>query len=302
MDIQERVKQLWGQETTENTSRKKARQVLERINPFLDDSGKVKYKNLNYQKLLNSDRTSNAAKRFIQNATGLTPSRQYEQETTQNTAPATTQGVVAVNAAVKPQGSNKIGFISSKYEVGGWNPGRVSSGAGDYGGISYGIPQFSTTTGSADKFVNWVKQTSPEIGKAFGNSRAGSQEFSNAWKNVSNQYGDQFGEMQTAYAYQNFVQPLVNLAKQKTGIDYTRSPALKELIYSTAIQFGGGNLGLAALGNVRSDMSDRDIVNASYDKKISNVGNFFKSSSKAVQNGVKNRFANERNDVLGLLG
>lgn len=301
MNLQNRVRRLWGQET--NSAQKgKVQQAYDRINPFTNADGSLKYKNLNYQKLLDSNSTGNAAKRFIQNATGLTPTQRTssEQKPVQQSAPSVSY---KAEMPVKPQqGSNRVGFISSKYEVGGWNPGRVSSGAGDYGGISYGIPQFSTTTGSADKFVNWVKQTSPEIGKAFGNSRAGSQEFSNAWKNVSNQYGDQFGELQTAYAYQNFVQPLVNLAKQKTGIDYTRSPALKELIYSTAIQFGGGNLGLAALGNVRSDMSDRDIVNASYDKKISNIGNFFKSSSKAVQNSVKNRFANERNDVLGLLG
>lgn len=300
MNLQNRVRQLWGQETN-GTQRSKVQQAYDRINPFTNADGSLKYKNLNYQKLLDSSSTGNTAKRFIQNATGLTPTQRTssEQAPVQQSAPSVSY---KAETAVKPQGSNRVGFISSKYEVGGWNPGRVSSGAGDYGGVSYGIPQFSTTTGSADKFVSWMKQVSPGMGKAFGNSRAGSQEFSNAWKAVNQQYGDQFGELQTAYAYQNFVQPLVNLAKQKTGIDYTRSPALKELVYSTAIQFGGGSLGLAALGNVRADMSDRDVVNASYDKKINNVGSFFKSSSKAVQNSVKNRFANERNDVLSLLG
>ncbi|HCB94248.1 MAG TPA: hypothetical protein DEP65_00215, partial [Ruminococcus sp.] len=78
--------------------------------------------------------------------------------------------------------------------------------------------------------------------------------------------------------------------------------ALMELIYSTAIQFGGGSLGLSALGSVNANMSDKDIINASYDNKIANYKSYFKSSSADVQESVRNRFKNERNDVLALVG
>lgn len=197
-------------------------------------------------------------------------------------------------------GAYRVGSISAKYEAGGFNGGIVSTGA-DYGGISYGIPQFSTKAGSADAFANWLKQNKPEIGNYFGNYKAGTAEFTNAWKKAYADFGDEFSYIQMEYAYDNIALPLANLAKEKTGIDYTRSPALKELVYTTALQFGPGSLGLSALGNVTADMSDTDIINASFDKKIANYKSYFKSSSPQIQEAAKVRFGKERNDILGLV-
>lgn len=268
-----------------------ANDLTKKINPFLDKNGNIFNRYINYQQALDNPNVTQKAKGFITQATGLS----------QSSVPETKFEDVDISNLSKANNTG-LGYISSKYEVGGWNPGRISSGKGDYGGVSYGIPQFSTKTGSADSFVNWLKETNPEIGQQFGNYKAGTSEFSKAWTDVNAKYGDNFGKLQTQYAYNKFVEPLVNFAKAKTGVDYTRSPALMELAYSTAIQFGGGELGLSALGNVNAQMSDKDIINASYDKKINNVGSFFKSSSKGVQNSVKNRFINERNDVISLLG
>ncbi len=261
------------------------------LNIYLKQDGSLVNPYINYQKVLDNPNVSRTAKGYITEATGLT-------ETPSRSA-APDSGAAAGNRI--SSGGNKLGFISAKYETGGWNPGLVSSGSGDYGGVSYGIPQFSTNTGSAASFVKWLKQTDPEMGGYFGDAAPGSSAFGNAWKQVYEKYGDKFGEYQTQYAYDNMVQPLIKLAKEKTGIDYSRSPALRELVYSTAIQFGGGSLGLSALGNVRAGMSDKDIINASYDKKINNYKSFFQSSSNAVQESVKNRFVNERADVLSLL-
>lgn len=275
-----------GAETAEAETAQ--RQKANPLNIYLKQDGSLVNPYIDYQKVLNNPNVSQTAKGYITEATGLTPAQ---------TVSENESGVGTEAAALT---GNKLGFISAKYETGGWNPGLVSSGAGDYGGVSYGIPQFSTNTGSAAAFVKWLKQTNPEMGSYFGNAAPGSSEFGNAWKQVYEKYGDQFGEYQTQYAYDSMVQPLIQLAKEKTGIDYSRSPALRELVYSTAIQFGGGSLGLSALGNVSADMSDEDIINASYDKKINNYRSFFKSSSGAVQESVKNRFMNEWKDVLSL--
>ena len=279
-NLQQKANNVFG--TTSNTNSSP--------NPFLNKSGELFNTNLDYQRLLDNPKISQRAKQYISEATGLTPTA---------TVTATTE---TATGTITPSTGGKLGFISAKYETGGYDGGKVSSGAGDYGGISYGIPQFSTTTGSADKFVNWLKQSNPEMGKYFGSSKAGTTEFSNAWKQVYSTYGDAFSNAQASYAYDNFVKPLADLAKQKTGVDYTRSDALKELVFSTAIQFGSGSLGLSALGNVSANMSDTDIINASYDKKIANYKSFFKDSSSDVQESVRNRFANERNDVLALVG
>lgn len=280
-------------------------QTLQRINPLLDKNGMLRNTKLPYQTLLDSDNTSQTLKRMISLSTGLTqtkkdPYSQYGMKDTSSGNGGFQSANEAATNANTGAPSNKLGFVSAKYEVGGWNPGRVSSGSGDYGGISYGIPQFSTTTGSADDFASYLKQASPEMGSYFDGKKAGTEAFSQAWKTVSEKYGDSFGNLQTKYAYDHYVAPLAKKAKEKTGVDYTSSPALMELLYSTAIQFGGGSLGLSALGNVSPDMSERDIINASYDNKIANYKNYFKSSSANVQESVKNRFQKEREDVLAL--
>ena len=262
------------------------------FNIYLNRDGSLVNPYLNYQKILDNPNVTGMAKKQITEATGLTETPKPQE---QATSTATTTA-----ASSAPAFGNRLGFISAKYETGGWNPGSVSSGAGDYGGVSYGIPQFSTTTGSAASFVNWLKKENPEIGNMFGDMKPGTAEFGNAWKQAAAKYGDDFGEYQTRYAYQTLVDPVLKKAKEATGIDYNRSPALRELIYSTAIQFGPG-LAVSALGNVNANMSDEEIINASYDKKIANYKSFFSGSSSAVQESVKNRFANERNDVLSLL-
>ena len=268
-------------------------------NPFLNKDGKLFNPYLNYQSLLDNENISKTAKNYITQATGLTPTQKPVQPTTDDkTAIQNSQGYT--NNFSNGNKAYKVGTISAKYEAGGFDGGIVSSGVGDYGGVSYGIPQFSSKAGSADNFVNWLKQTNPEIGNYFGNYKAGSAEFTNAWKKAYADYGDTFSEIQMSYAYDTIALPLANLAKEKFGIDYTRSPALQELVYTTALQFGPGSLGLSALGNVTSDMSDTDIINASFDKKIANYKSYFKSSSAQIQEAARVRFGNERNDILAL--
>ena len=193
-----------------------------------------------------------------------------------------------------------LGHISAKYETGGWNPGMVSSGAGDHGGISYGLSQFSTTQGSAKSFVSWLSQKYPTLGSYFEGLSPGTSAFGNAWKKCYSEHGDEFANAQTEYTYENMVQPWITKAKSKTGIDFSRSMALKEAAYSTAVQFGPS--GLQMLKNVTSGMSDQEVITAMYDDKINNVSTYFRSSSSSVQAGVKSRFQREKQDLLDLIG
>ena len=193
-----------------------------------------------------------------------------------------------------------LGHISAKYETGGWNPGMVSSGAGDHGGISYGLSQFSTTQGSAKSFVSWLSKKYPTLGSYFEGLSPGTSAFGNAWKKCYSEHGDEFANAQTEYTYENMVQPWINKAKSKTGIDFSRSMALKEAAYSTAVQFGPS--GLQMLKNVTSGMSDQEVITAMYDDKINNVSTYFRSSSSSVQAGVKSRFQREKQDLLDLIG
>lgn len=289
--LQNKTSKVFG--TTEKSN-------LNTYNPFIKQSGELVYPSLNYQRLIDNPQISQRTKDYITSATGLTPTKK-ETETSNESHSSYKKIIDLTNQKIqKSRDIEDIGFISAKYESGG-NGGTVSSGNGDYGGVSYGVSQLSSKAGSADKFVEWLKTNNPQMASAFKNYKAGTTEFSNAWKQTFTNYGDNFTKMQKQYTYNSHVKPLADLAKQETGIDYTRSPALMELLYSTAIQFGAGSLGLSALGNVTSNMTDEEIVNASYDKKISNYKIYFSSSSTSVQESVKNRFTNERKDVLQLI-
>jgi hypothetical protein len=298
---------LYPKEKKTAETRAKANAYL--LNPFLKRDGTLANKHIDYQAVLSNPGVSDKVKRYVTEATGLggtTPSAATKGTVNVSANAGGTPAKSAVGAAgaagaapaVKAAFNGKIGSISAKYEAGGWNPGRVSSGTGDYGGVSYGMPQFSTTTGSAKSFVNWLKKNNPDMGNIFADHAPGSAEFSAAWKNAAAQYGDTFGSLQNQYVYNNMVAPFIARTKEKTGVDLNATPALRELAFSTAVQFGGG--GVYALGNINPKMSEKDIINSVYDNKINKVAVYFRGSSKDVQNGVKNRFINERKDLLAL--
>lgn len=215
--------------------------------------------------------------------------------------PAPTKAADSKNA-VEAAAGDFLGKVSAKYEVGGKRGDAISHTKGDYGGASYGIPQFSATTGSAKAFVNSLKGTPYE--QYFKNAGApGSKGFDNAWKAAYKLNPDDFTKKQQEYAFNNFASPFINKVKKQKGVDLNSTRALQELAFSTSVQFGGGSLGLKALGDINSGMSEKDIINTSFATKRNNVGSFFKSSSRQIQNSLKNnRFRTEEQDMLALLG
>ncbi len=204
--------------------------------------------------------------------------------------------------AVEAAAGDFLGKVSAKYEVGGKRGDAISHTKGDHGGASYGIPQFSATTGSAKAFVNSLKGTPYE--QYFKNAGApGSKGFDNAWKAAYKLNPDDFTKKQQEYAFNNFASPFINKVKKEKGVDLNSTRALQELAFSTSVQFGGGSLGLRALGDINSGMNEKDIINTSFATKRNNVGSFFKSSSSQIQNSLKNnRFRTEEQDMLALLG
>ena len=197
-------------------------------------------------------------------------------------------------------GDDVLGKISAKYEVGGLNGGVISHTKGDYGGASYGIPQFSTTTGSAKSFVNSLKGTKYE--RFFAGLSPGTKEFDKAWTAAYNSDKTGFTKAQQDYTYNNFVSPYIARVKKKTGIDLGRSRALQELAYSTAVQYGPGTTLIGGNSKLSSSMSDEELIKTVYKDKRDTVGKYFKSSSGKVRNSVRNRFTNEEQDLLALVG
>jgi LysM repeat protein len=230
---------------------------------------------------------------------------------TDNTKPLPSNIVPVVAAAAGALGealAEALGTLSAKYETGGRGPGVVSTGAGDPGGVSYGSYQMATKTGTVKRFVTqvgfmWLAD--------FQNLTAGTAPFTACWKRIATEQTDAFQKAQHEFIKKTHYDLLAAKVLNDDGLDVnTRSRALQDVIWSTAVQHGGGTpIVHRALANVtvpRTDPSfDEQLFRAIYAERgrTKPDGNlaYFGKSSPSVQKGVANRFRNECQDALKML-
>jgi hypothetical protein len=198
-----------------------------------------------------------------------------------------------------------LGSLSQKYESNG-DPGRVSSGVGDIGGVSYGAYQMTSSGGgTVSRFLK--SEAGSPWASEFAGLVPGTKEFSEKWKEIALRDPEKFLAAQHEYIKQTHYDPLVQGVKE-IGLDVAnRSSALQNVIWSTSVQHGGNTniVELALKGKNPETMSDKDIIEAIYAERgrTNPDGTLvhFGSSSLAVQKGVANRFKNELNDALKML-
>jgi hypothetical protein len=224
---------------------------------------------------------------------------------------ATTVVAAAAGAAAGALGeaiAEALGTLSAKYETGGRGPGVVSSGAGDPGGVSYGSYQMATKMGVPQKFV---KQPGFPWLTDFQNLTAGTADFTACWKRIAANETDAFQKCQHEYIKKTHYDLLAAKILSDDGLDVnTRSRALQDVVWSTAVQHGGAtSMVHKALANVtcaKTDPAfDEQLIRAIYAERGRKKpdGNlvYFSKSSPNVQKGVANRFKNELTDALAML-
>jgi len=202
----------------------------------------------------------------------------------------------------------ELGRLSAKYETGGRGPGTVSTGAGDPGGVSYGSYQMATKTGTVKRFVTqagfaWLAD--------FQSLTAGTAPFTACWKRIAAEQTDVFQKAQHEFIKKSHYDLLAAKILNDDGLDVnTRSHALQDVIWSTAVQHGGAtpivHRALATVSVPRTDPSfDEKLIRAIYAergrKKPDGNLAYFGKSSPSVQKGVANRFTSECKDALAML-
>jgi len=181
--------------------------------------------------------------------------------------------------------------------------GFVSSGRGDKGGVSYGIYQYATTTGSARGFASWSSFSDQFKGK-----RPGTSAFSSTWKRLATDPNtrDKFLQEQHQYNFVNYYEPVKNNVRT-LGLNLDeRSTALKAVAMSSAVQHGPGSIrkdnGAYHLFRVAikraggPQASDDQIIKEFYNER-SKVEKYFKSSPK-LWGGLRSRFKREKLEAL----
>jgi murein DD-endopeptidase MepM/ murein hydrolase activator NlpD len=205
----------------------------------------------------------------------------------------------------------ELGCLSSKYEVGNRGCGTVSGGVGDAGGASYGSYQM-TSKPAGGTVKRFVTQAGFPFASNFANLVPGTAAFTAAWKNCASSYSQEFQQCQHNYIEKTHYAPFVAKIKSQDGLDVTtRSVALQNVVWSTAVQHGPGNsivhLAIQSLrGLSPSDPNyDKKLIMAIYAergrKNAAGVLVHFARNSAAVQRGVANRFVSEERDALAML-
>lgn len=128
------------------------------------------------------------------------------------------------------------GCLAERFESAGLGPGAVSSGAGDPGGVSYGLYQFASRTGTIARFLASEGQPwSAPLRVA----APGTPAFSTAWRAAAASAPQAFARAQRAFIARTHYAPLAAEVRSSTRLDLaTRSVALQEACWSCAVQHG----------------------------------------------------------------
>jgi hypothetical protein len=142
-------------------------------------------------------------------------------------------------AAAKPgrDPAHRLGRLSERYESGGHGPGTVSNGLRDPGGVSYGLYQLASRTGTVREFVS---REGARWAADFASKKPGSPAFTAAWQGVAARDGAAFGAAQHAFIERTHYRPAVAGVMRQTGLDLDgRADAVRDACWSVSVQHGG---------------------------------------------------------------
>jgi len=213
-------------------------------------------------------------------------------------------------ALVAQDDRRRLGSLSETFESGGRGAGAVSSGKGDPGGVSYGIWQLASRTGTVAAFV--AAEGAPWRAE-FAGAVPGSAAFSAAWRAIAARETQVFTAAQHAFIERTHYRPAIAAVRARTGCDLdARHAAVRDVAWSVAVQHGGAALILsdgvagADAGAGRGDAAyDRKLIGAIYDARTAYVLRVAARGSAVaratLESVARKRYPAERAAALAML-
>lgn len=201
----------------------------------------------------------------------------------------------------------KAGRLSAQYES---NCEIDCIGYDRRGGTSYGQYQIASRTGTMGFFVKFLEDKAPDLAerlKAAGPANTGgrSGRMPAVWKEIAASDPKRFEALQHEFIRSSSYAPAAKSIVLTTGVDVTkRSYALREVLWSTAVQHGPG--GAERIFSQAIEKAENTAGRQDFDKTVIEEvyrirsQKFFRHN-KRVREAVQSRFRDEKTTAIAML-
>jgi hypothetical protein len=214
----------------------------------------------------------------------------------------------AVSKKVLPSAlEHKAGRLSAQYES---NNEIDYIGYDSRGGTSYGQYQIAAKTGTMDYFIKFLEDKAPDLAtklKAAGPADTGGRtgRMPTVWKQIAEADPRRFEALQHEFIRSNNYSPAAKSIVLTTGVDVSkRSYALREVLWSTAVQHGPGGaerIFTQAIEKAEAMPAGQDFDKSVIEEVYRIRGQKFFRHNKRVREAVQSRFREEKTTAIALL-
>ena len=207
------------------------------------------------------------------------------------------------NTAAQDDG---LGSLAAQFESG--KDGIAAIGYDRVGGTSYGKYQIASRVGTMNNFLSFLDKEAPDISKqlrAAGPANTGSRrgKMPEAWQKIAAEQPARFEALQEKFIHDSHYAPALNAVTRAAGIDPAKlSPAMQEVLWSTAVQHGPAGAArifnrAVSKGGFDDMQAERKLIDTVYAIRAEQFG----TSTEQVRTAVRNRLKQEKTLALAML-
>lgn len=200
-----------------------------------------------------------------------------------------------------------LGSLAAQFESG--KAGISAIGYDQVGGTSYGKYQIASRVGSMNNFLKFLDAEAPDLSRrlrAAGPANTGGRrgKMPEVWQKIAAEQPARFEALQEKFIHDSHYAPALDAVTKSAGINPERlSPAMQEVLWSTAVQHGPAgaarifNRASSRIGKVENRQAERKMIDSVYAIRAEQFG----SSTDEVRAAVRSRLRQEKALALAML-